>query len=43
MAFEVFKKRVSAIVSKAGASVRFHHEDDGSIMMAAISPTALMA
>ena len=29
MAFEVFKKRVSAIVSKAGASVRFHHEDDG--------------
>ena len=29
MAFDVFKKRVSAIVSKAGASVRFHHEDDG--------------
>ena len=29
MSFDVFKKRVSAIVSKAGASVRFHHEDDG--------------
>ena len=29
MAFETFKKRVSALVSKAGATARFHHEDDG--------------
>ena len=29
MAYEVFKKRVSAIVAEAGAKVRFHHEDDG--------------
>ena len=29
MAFETFKQRVSAIASKAGTSVRFHHGDDG--------------
>ena len=29
MAYETFKQKVSRIASKAGASVRFHHEDDG--------------
>lgn len=29
MAYEVFKERVSAIVRKADASVRFRREDDG--------------
>lgn len=29
MTFEVFKKRVSAVVSKAGVNVRFRRDDKG--------------